>query len=107
MSDHLPVTLKLYVNATPLSSAIQTQLHNKISFVNPVETDLVIWSQSDKEETISLSIFNQIGALVMKKNITIMPGEKQTINANALSSGIYWIQTIGKGFQQTSKIIKQ
>jgi hypothetical protein len=107
MSDHLPVTLKLYINATPLSSAIQTQLHNKISFVNPVETDLVIWSQSDKEETISLSIFNQIGALVMKKNITIMPGEKQTINANALSSGIYWIQTIGKGFQQTSKIIKQ
>jgi len=108
MSDHLPVTLTLYVDANPLlSSGINVSSSGGIRIQNPFNTNLALWSEYDRAEEIELLLFNQLGRIMLRKTLTIYPNEKLSISTAELTPGIYFLSTKSSSFTHLSKIIKQ
>lgn len=108
MSDHLPVTLKLYVDKNPLLN-INTfnNPSGKIRIKNPVIQNISIWSDYEKAEQVTLTITNQLGGVVLKKLLTLYPNEQHTISAANISPGMFLIDIRGKNISFTTKLIKR
>ena len=108
MSDHLPVTLKLYVDKNPLLN-IDTfnNPSGKIRIKNPVIQNISIWSDYEKAEQVTLTITNQLGGVVLKKLLTLYPNEQHTISAANISPGMFLIDIRGKNISFTTKLIKR
>ncbi|MDD2277531.1 MAG: T9SS type A sorting domain-containing protein [Bacteroidales bacterium] len=108
MSDHLPVTLKINVDydlyANDNSSAF---VQPTIKVVNPVVNTIDFWIDGILPQTASVSIFNSLGAFVMKDTLSVSSGNKYSLNANRLVPGIYIMQIKGNNFQKVLRITKQ
>lgn len=107
MSDHLPVTLKLYVDNTLLSTpAIDTKEQSRFRVVNPIVETIDFWSLFNSPQSIDFEIFNQQGSVLMRQSFTVYPNEKNSINASSLTSGLYIIKIKGVNFSYSTRIVK-
>jgi hypothetical protein len=108
MSDHLPVTLKLYVDANPLmGSDVNISNSGNIRVKNPIDNSILLWSESDKAEYVEIMVTNLLGSVMIRENLTLYPNEKSSFGAAQLPSGIYIITVRGKSISFISKIIKR
>jgi len=72
---------------------------------NPSNGKLLIYNNTTKEETINCTVYNTTGQqLFYKPNINILPYEKQRLNLNTLSNGIYIITLWNKHLNISKKI---
>lgn len=108
MSDHLPVTLKLYVEANPLlSSGTNSTGRGSIRIQNPIDNTISIWSEYDKPEEVEIMLFNQLGSVILRNKSTLFPNEKHSISAAGLASGIYILSVQSSNISYISKVIKR
>ena len=79
------------------------------AFPNPVSNVLNLTFKSQKTTTISVSVYDATGKLVMQKNdIGINNGiTNSSINTNSLAAGQYFILAEGKGIKVIKQITKQ
>jgi hypothetical protein len=108
MSDHLPVVLKLNINPelyTGINNeAIKT---SKIRVSNPVINSINLWSDGQIPEIVTLQVINIMGSIVIQKELTLVPGEKVSVDASSLNAGIYLIRTTGINHKFLTRIVKQ
>jgi endonuclease/exonuclease/phosphatase family metal-dependent hydrolase len=106
-SDHLPVVLKLYVDATPLiSSIIGQSVQSKFRLQNPFSDNIRIWTNFQNPENARVRVFNIVGGLILDKTMNILPGDEINLNSQSLKSGVYLVEISGNGFRDVAKIIK-
>ncbi len=107
MSDHLPVTLKLYVDNTLLSTpAIDSDVPSRFRVVNPIGGTINFWSLLNSPQAIDFEILNQQGSLLMRQSFTVYPNEKNSVNASSLTSGLYILKIKGSNFIYSTRIVK-
>jgi hypothetical protein len=106
-SDHLPVVLKLYVDATPMLTSVgDIDLRTNFRVQNPFSDNIKIWTSFKKPEKTRIRVFNILGGQVLDKTFLVSPGEEINIDSQGLSAGVYLIEISGNGFRDVAKIIK-
>jgi hypothetical protein len=106
-SDHLPVVMKLFVDATPLvGNEILSDKKSQIRFQNPFDNSIIIWNDLSKPEATRIRVVNILGSLVFDKNVTLFPGEELNFDAQKLNKGLYFVEISSSGFRDVIKLIK-
>jgi hypothetical protein len=106
-SDHLPVVMKLFVDATPMvGNEHMSDVKSHIRFQNPFDNNIKIWNDLSKPETARIKIVNILGSLVLDKTVNLLPGNEISINAKQLNKGLYFVEISGNGFRDVAKLIK-
>ena len=100
-SDHLPVTLKAYVDA----SVGINQLNTKIDWSGYVANNYFYFSSNQLEIEINISVYDVLG--ILKKQADYKGLNKVTMNLSELNSGIYFIKVYNGTTQHTYKVLKQ
>lgn len=92
-SDHLPVTLSLEADVTLSTNNDFGLTRDIVLSKNLVDSKLDIYINSPKYLNQQLYIHNQLGQLV--KTFQTNHNQKQTLNTDTLSDGIYFIRFYG------------
>lgn len=92
-SDHLPVTLKLRINQSPVNGINQVQLKpQKINLQNFTNNNAQIEIYSDINENYNISIYNQLGKIIYTASYKISLGYNYiSIPFKQCSEGLYLI----------------
>ena len=110
-SDHLPVSLKLEVNQTPISVDEIVLDKFEIKINNPIKDNIYISIFSEKlyqKNNINIDIYSSMGKLKISKKIKINDKiNRSYINVSDLKSGLYLLKfSNNKSLLCTKKIIK-
>lgn len=75
---------------------------------NPTPGNVFTSFVSGNAATITISVYDEKGALVKEKRATVLPGSNQlTIDLSSLSVGLYTIVTEGTGIKNSTKVYKR
>ena len=92
-SDHLPVTLKLFINETPLGVSTLHFSINEVRFNNPVRNNVQLSIKLKKPATIKIELYSLLGKRILTKNLHFKNTYNKTnINLNNIPKGIYIIR---------------
>jgi len=107
-SDHLPVTLKLVINAPVGIKENVLTVFSEVRLVNPVKNNCKINFYSKSNSKITLTLFDITGKAVYSFEERAKTGENEfNINISKLNSGFYILKmTDEKNASVTKKIIK-
>ncbi len=101
MSDHLPVTLKLYVNTNTSDNFDSAKPSFNVSFRNPVSDFLGLNIYDESAHALSVEIFDMLGTPVyLKKFERSNYNELLNIPVQNLRKGLYLVR-ISKGTKET------
>lgn len=104
MSDHLPVTLKLFVNTQTSIGYNNTFSNLNVSISNPVTDNLVISIIENNLNGLTVQIFDMLGNAVENRKEN---GSLVTIPVSHLRRGIYLVKVSNGENSVVKKIIKQ
>jgi hypothetical protein len=108
MSDHLPVVLKLHIDPALYADINnETIMAPKIRVSNPVSSSINLWSEGQAPERVTLQVINIMGSIVIQKELTLLPGEKFSVDASALNPGVYLMRATGEDNKFMTRIVKQ
>ena len=81
---------------------------NCILFPNPNNGNYTIDYVGDKDETLTIEVFDATGKKIINQQWTVSAGDnKHAVNLDTRSPGIYFTQITGKQGRTTVKIVKQ
>jgi hypothetical protein len=104
MSDHLPVTLKLFVNTQTSIGYNNTISNLNVSISNPVTNNLVISTTENAINGLTIQVFDMLGNAVENRKENVLP---VTIPVSHLRRGIYLVKVSNGENSVVKKIIKQ
>jgi len=88
-------------NALPTNNTEIISLSDIKAYPNPVVSSLTLQLP---DNNCRITVYNQNGRCVLDKESN---GTEEKINMEKMTNGVYFVRIIGKGFQQTLKIIKR
>ncbi|MFP4555531.1 MAG: T9SS type A sorting domain-containing protein [Bacteroidales bacterium] len=107
MSDHLPVVLKLHVDANPASTAdIHSDINHNFRVTNPINNHIKVWSDVSDPETMGLQITNLLGNTIINERVTFYPGDETKIDTSILKPGIYLLTLKNGNYSFSKRLIK-
>jgi len=94
----------LQFKSNPLYTAIPVFSFNDnfIAYPNPATTNLTLKTGSRDNETLNLTIYNDLGMVV--KSMTLLPGQR-TINVSDLRVGMYNVEIKSANYSAKQKLI--
>ena len=104
MSDHLPVTLKLFVNTQTSIGYNNTISNLNVSISNPVTNNLVISTTENAINGLTIQVFDMLGNAVENRKENVLP---VTTPVSHLRRGIYLVKVSNGENSVVKKIIKQ
>ena len=110
-SDHLPVSLKIEIEQTPIWVHEIQQNNISVKINNPVKDNLFIQiftSNMNKSKTLNAQIYSSQGQLITSDNILINEDMVEyNISVSHLKEGLYFLKiTDGNSLFYTTKFIK-
>jgi len=107
-SDHLPVTIKLRINQTPISEVEKTPyLSQNIKLLNIINDNAQIEIYSDKNDSYNISLYNQLGEIIYYSNYRIENGYNYiSIPIQQFAEGLYLLNISYSTGNYTFKIMK-
>ena len=107
-SDHLPVTIKLRINQTPISEVEKTPyLSQNIKLLNIINDNAQIEIYSDKNDSYNISLYNQLGEIIYYSNYRIENGYNYiSIPIQQFAEGLYLLNISCSTENYTFKIMK-
>jgi hypothetical protein len=107
-SDHLPVTLKLAINAPVGINETQESIFNYVSVVNPAGNMLKMRFSSKKNADVTLSLYDFTGRLRQSEKFNITKGETvRMMDVSGLNPGIYILRINDGKSLITRKLVKK
>jgi len=107
MSDHLPVVLKLHVDANPATSTeIQDLSSSSIRVSNPFDSYINIWSEISPPQKMNIRILDLFGTTAHSSTVFLSPGDELKLPTNSLKSGIYLLTLMGENNTFSKRLIK-
>ncbi len=104
MSDHLPVVMELETPENTLAVSSQNMVESVIFNRGNLVTDWLELKTSDNLKGLRLTVFNQLGQIVLKTNIS--SNNLTQLNTSHLKSGIYYIKISNLKLPNPLKFIK-
>lgn len=107
-SDHLPVTIKLRINQTPISGVNKTPyISHNIKLQNIENNNAQIEIYSDKNNSYNISLYNQLGEIIYKSSFEILQGYNYfSIPFKQCTEGLYLLNINCPTENSTFKIMK-
>lgn len=108
MSDHLPITLELHLDAQVSSINDFEDQKFKVYCQNPINENLNLYFETDFSDNFTVEIWSINGQKLISKDIQINNNTSFVLQTNSLSSGMYIIRILDtKGISRyNSKLIK-
>jgi len=108
MSDHLPISLELHLDAQVSSIDDFDGKRFKVYYQNPINENVDLYFESDFSERFSIELWSVNGQLLIQKEVEISNNSNFTLQTSNLSSGLYILRILdSKGVSRyNSKLIK-
>jgi len=100
MSDHLPVVMKLYYDATTSVNEVNNELNWKGFYYN----QLFKFSSSTFEKKLNVEVYDVVGKIV--KTGSFNNQSSFNMNLSSLNNGIYFVKVVNNYSQKTYRIVK-
>ncbi len=108
-SDHLPVTLKLFVDKTLGINEWQNSDIEEVRVVNPAGNELKLTLSAKKPTRLEVNIISITGQILINKRFNINPGQTTySIPVSSLKPGLYLVRlTDGQSVTVVRKMVKK